>query len=935
MKTLFHFRKSGIVKAVVAVASVAAVTLMSPQVAGRQGPVDETATVCFPTCRTNDARFMVVAGNDPTTFSAVDVLVGVSAPLDSSTVHFGLFDGDAGANWDKNVSSTPPPQLEIELWADPNRAGPTDSAAVLLKTYTPGGPNAIAYANNAWVDVFENHASVDPSGAAVTPFAYRYTLRFRGLNPSGNKGWNAFKLRTVGTLGVFAETFAFLGAFTFSIDRPAVYPQFVSTSNLGPSTYDGSWQFGFSVPAGVTSFDVWDGDFDFGNCVGVEDDDDANTPNTVPFFASPTTTRPEGVGRAIASDGGGVLQCTSGPSAGLYPTGLPMDDNGSPIFERFPNPLVPGGVAYEVVDPTGASSLKANPSGQREWERFTVSGGASTLPAGVYQVNVKGMDLSNLNFWRFTYRALGLPPSGPPAGEDAFYRIGRLVWYDTDEDGTPDSGEPVIPGVTVTVYDEDNHIQTGVTGADGQFFFRKPSGNYTVVVDSSNFSGPLAGLRSTTGGEVEPGVAVGPLPLPAYAEAIFGYVTNTPPQANNDAGLCICGGTRTFDVLANDTDRNNDTLTVTGITQPSNGTATLNANGSVTYAPTPGYLGPDTFTYSISDGQGGTSSGTVDVSVMNNPAVLVDDSATTAAETAVTVAVLANDYDPDGLPLTVTGATQGAHGTTVVNANGTITYTPAADFSGTDSFTYTVSDGCGSMTATVTITVTAPPPPGVCYVGSRNPNVGASQTWVSNANGSMTLRTTLSQSFNDNSYGANQIGWPGRNHKFDHLVTSDMVQLALFDKTGARKMEFKLDYFSASTASATGWQSLGTWGGDGAMILGSQAHVLSADSSLAMNFRQGPSYILTKDSPAMPNTTHPNWIFEMWYEVTVDKAAFGAAGFGYPRIVAMHASPSKSGVETEPLMVVDCAGNLTPANHDGGSPNGTSGGNANGKGSKK
>ena len=317
---------------------------------------------------------------------------------------------------------------------------------------------------------------------------------------------------------------------------------------------------------------------------------------------------------------------------------------------------------------------------------------------------------------------------------------------------------------------------------------------------------------------------------------------------------------------------------------------------------------------------------------MNNPAVLVNDSATAAYQTPVTVAVLANDYDPDGFPLTVTGATQGANGSTEVHANGTITYTPNAGFSGSDTFTYTVSDGCGSTTATVTITVT---PLGVCYVGSRNPNVGASQTWVSNSNGTMTLRPTLSQSFNDNSYGANQIGWPGRNHKFNHLVTSDMVQLALFDKNGARKMEFKLDYFSASTASPTGWQSLGTWGGDGAMILGSQAHIKSADSSLAMNFRQGPSYILTTDSPAIPNVTHPSWIFEMWYEVTVDPAAFGAAGFGYPRIVAMHASPSKTGVETEPLVQVDCVGNITPANHDGGSPNGSSGGNANGKGKGK
>jgi uncharacterized repeat protein (TIGR01451 family) len=90
----------------------------------------------------------------------------------------------------------------------------------------------------------------------------------------------------------------------------------------------------------------------------------------------------------------------------------------------------------------------------------------------------------------------------------------------------------------------------------------------------------------------------------------------------------------------------------------------------------------------------------------NDPPVALDDNATTDADTAVTVDVLDNDSDPDGDALTVASVTQGAHGS-VVNNGDDVTYTPAAGFSGADSFTYTISDGNGGTdTATVTVTVT-------------------------------------------------------------------------------------------------------------------------------------------------------------------------------------------------------------------------------------
>jgi hypothetical protein len=92
----------------------------------------------------------------------------------------------------------------------------------------------------------------------------------------------------------------------------------------------------------------------------------------------------------------------------------------------------------------------------------------------------------------------------------------------------------------------------------------------------------------------------------------------------------------------------------------------------------------------------------------NTPPVAADDSATTTEDVAVVVAVLANDTDADGDPLTVTALAQPAHGAATLNADQSVTYTPAADFAGTDSFTYRAHDGTtAGNAATVTVEVAA------------------------------------------------------------------------------------------------------------------------------------------------------------------------------------------------------------------------------------
>jgi predicted extracellular nuclease len=95
------------------------------------------------------------------------------------------------------------------------------------------------------------------------------------------------------------------------------------------------------------------------------------------------------------------------------------------------------------------------------------------------------------------------------------------------------------------------------------------------------------------------------------------------------------------------------------------------------------------------------------VNVQNVAPVATTDSATTEEDVAVTIAVLSNDSDVAGDPLSISSVTQGAKGTVTTNANGTVTYTPQSNANGADSFTYTISDGDGgTATATVNITIT-------------------------------------------------------------------------------------------------------------------------------------------------------------------------------------------------------------------------------------
>ncbi len=174
-----------------------------------------------------------------------------------------------------------------------------------------------------------------------------------------------------------------------------------------------------------------------------------------------------------------------------------------------------------------------------------------------------------------------------------------------------------------------------------------------------------------------------------------------------DAALTLNAG----DLLANDSDLDGDSLTIDQFTQPAHGTVVDNGDGTLTYTPAADYNGSDSFSYTVTDGNGGTDTATVNLTVNpeNDNPVALDDTASTNEDAALTLNagdLLANDSDLDGDSLAIDQFTQPAHGTVVDNGDGTLTYTPAADYNGSDSFSYTVTDGNGGTdTATVNLTV--------------------------------------------------------------------------------------------------------------------------------------------------------------------------------------------------------------------------------------
>ncbi|MCX7291815.1 MAG: tandem-95 repeat protein [Janthinobacterium sp.] len=159
------------------------------------------------------------------------------------------------------------------------------------------------------------------------------------------------------------------------------------------------------------------------------------------------------------------------------------------------------------------------------------------------------------------------------------------------------------------------------------------------------------------------------------------------------------------------TDVDGDKLTYSAKDQPTHGSVVVNADGSYVYTPNLDYIGKDQFTVTVSDGKGGTTTAVIDLNFTPGDAPIANpDAATTKEDTALVLTadkLLGNDNVGDNGPLKLTGVSNPSNGTVVLNADGTVTFTPAKDFNGDATFNYTAQDKNGNVVnSSVTVNVT-------------------------------------------------------------------------------------------------------------------------------------------------------------------------------------------------------------------------------------
>ena len=409
------------------------------------------------------------------------------------------------------------------------------------------------------------------------------------------------------------------------------------------------------------------------------------------------------------------------PLAPLLNCSGPITDGGGNLQFNYWNPAdatCPGLGADPLLDPAGVQD-NGGPT-----DTIGLLAGSPAIDAGVdatcADAPVNGLDQryalrETCDIGAFEYDSIPPPVSPPDPLPPLPHQAGCAVLNqppvaNTDNYSTSeDAGLNVAaPGVLSNDNDPDGNPLTAtlVGGPTKGSLTLNPNGSFTYT-PNLNFNGSDSFTYKANDGALDSNAATVTITVNVLNDAPV--AANDSYSINEDATLNIAAP----GVLGNDSDVDSPSLTAVLVGGPTNGTLTLNGNGSFTYTPFPNFNGTDSFTYKANDGALDSNLATVTITVnaVNDAPVAANDSYTTNEDTALIVAapgVLGNDSDVDSPSLTAVLVSGPANGTLTLNGNGSFTYTPNLNFNGTDSFTYKTNDGAlDSNEATVTITVNA------------------------------------------------------------------------------------------------------------------------------------------------------------------------------------------------------------------------------------
>lgn len=376
----------------------------------------------------------------------------------------------------------------------------------------------------------------------------------------------------------------------------------------------------------------------------------------------------------------------------------------SGVVNYFPG-IDPDGdtvVSYIINDVAGSGYFQLGATREPEGSSFTVT--AAQYASLQYIVGAAGTaDTFSIRATDSQHPNGGAASSFTIVGVDPATVPAPSTYTAHDDTATTTSGHPIV--IPVLANDDTHLVQiTSLSGADSQYIGIKPGTQDAIIVaPPSNFVGSYHFSYTATDGHGASATAQVTVNVGAYSPTPTAPVnTNHAPVAPDIHQTINVGEQEIFAplIFSYDIDPDDQGGVLVLVNYGSAGHGTITQNGNVlTYTPAGGFVGDDHFSYTIQDSHAAQATGTITVTV-NQPPTAQDDFVVTDPNTPVTFNVLQNDrYTGSGTLFLGDVGGQGSlgpqHGSATFDANGTVTYTPAAGYVGIDSFTYLAQDNVG------------------------------------------------------------------------------------------------------------------------------------------------------------------------------------------------------------------------------------------------